>query len=62
MLMRLRDGHEPDRHGWCGHPAHTHHWERYPCFTHRLADLVDDVPERMGLPEPRRWDRADGMT
>lgn len=40
LLSRLKDGHEPDEHGWCRHQAHTHHWEQYPCFTRRLADLA----------------------
>jgi hypothetical protein len=39
MVGRLRQGHEPDRHGWCRHPAHAYRWERYP--TLRLADLVE---------------------
>jgi hypothetical protein len=39
MVGRLRQGHEPDRHGWCPHPAHAYRWERYP--TLRLADLVE---------------------
>ena len=43
MVDRLRQGHEPDRHGWCSHPAHAHRWERYPCAMVRLATLVEDV-------------------
>lgn len=31
MLQRLRQDHEPDRHGWCGHPTHAYRWERHPC-------------------------------
>ena len=43
MPDRLRQGHVPDRHGWCGHPAHAHRWERYPCAMVRLATLVEHV-------------------
>jgi len=43
MLDRLRQGHEPDRHGWCSHPTHAHRWERYPCPVMRLAQLVEDA-------------------
>jgi hypothetical protein len=41
LLDRLRQGHEPDPHGWCSHPAHAHRWERYPCAMVRLANLVE---------------------
>jgi hypothetical protein len=41
LLSRLRRGHHPDGHGWCGHPSHTYRWERYPCSCMRLADLVE---------------------
>jgi len=41
MLDRLRHGHEPDEHGWCGHPSHAHHWERHPCSTLELTAFVD---------------------
>jgi hypothetical protein len=40
VLARLTRGHEPDRHGWCAHPAHSHKWERSPCWVVRLAGLV----------------------
>ena len=41
LLLRLRHGHDPDRHGWCDHPSHAHYWQRYPCSCVRLADLVE---------------------
>ena len=41
MLDRLREGHQPDEHGWCDHPAHAHHWERHPCSTLQLTEFVD---------------------
>jgi hypothetical protein len=44
ILDRLREGHEPDLHGWCSHPAHAHRWERHPCTMLRLADLVEADP------------------
>lgn len=50
MLDRLRDGHEPDEHGWCAHTAHTHRWEQHPCFTRRLADLAAG-PEGLEPPD-----------
>lgn len=43
VIDRLRQGHQPDPQGWCGHPAHSHRWERYPCVVVRLATLVEDV-------------------
>jgi hypothetical protein len=43
LLVRLRQGHQPDQHGWCEHPLHGSHWERHPCSAQRLADLVDRV-------------------
>jgi|RhiMethySRZTD1v2_1073278.scaffolds.fasta_scaffold3728278_1 hypothetical protein len=43
MVDRLRQGHQPDRHGWCSHSAHAHRWERYPCAMVRLATLVENV-------------------
>jgi hypothetical protein len=43
MVDRLRQGHQPDQHGWCSHPAHAYRWERYPCAVVRLATLVGDV-------------------
>ena len=43
MLDRLRQGHGPDRHGWCSHPAHAHRWERHPCAVVRLAYLVENL-------------------
>jgi hypothetical protein len=46
MLERLRKGHEPDRHGWCRHPAHSHRWERHPCATLRLADLAEETKQQ----------------
>lgn len=46
LLARLRDGHEPDSHGWCRHPGHTYHWERHPCPMLRLARLVAGSEER----------------
>ena len=46
VVERLRQGHQPDRHGWCGHPAHAYRWERYPCVVVRLATLVEDVDGR----------------
>ena len=42
-LSRLRRGHYPDCHGWCGHPEHECRWQRYPCPQVRLADLVDQL-------------------
>ena len=42
-LSRLRRGHYPDCHGWCGHPEHECRWQRYPCQQVRLADLVDQL-------------------
>ena len=27
LLLRLRHGHNPDRHGWCDHPSHTYRWD-----------------------------------
>ena len=42
LLLRLRHGHNPDRHGWCDHPSHTYRWERYPCSCVRLADMVGE--------------------
>ena len=50
LVDRHRPGHEPDRDGWCGHPAHAHRWERYPCAVVRLATLVGDAAlrERFG--------------
>ena len=41
LLLRLRRGHDPDRHGWCDHSSHAYCWERYPCSCVRLADLVE---------------------
>jgi len=41
LLLRLRHGHNPDRHGWCDHLSHTYRWERHPCSSVRLADLVE---------------------
>ena len=41
LLLRLRHGHNRDRHGWCDHPSHTYRWERHPCSSVRLADLVE---------------------
>ena len=46
VVDRLRQGHQPDQHGWCSHPAHAHRWERYPCVVVRLATLVEDVDGR----------------
>jgi hypothetical protein len=53
MLSRLRQGHEPDRHGWCSHPTHAHRWERHPCAMLQLAALVEgtDPQERAAQPE-----------
>ncbi|HWM05225.1 MAG TPA: hypothetical protein VNP92_23040 [Actinophytocola sp.] len=42
ILTGLRDGHQPDPHGWCNHPSHTHRWEPHPCSSLRLAELVED--------------------
>ena len=42
VVDRLRQGHQPDPHGWCSHPAHAHRWERYPCVVVRLATLVEE--------------------
>ena len=49
MLGRLRQGHEPDRHGWCSHPAHAHRWERHPCAVVRLANLVENLDGHASL-------------
>jgi hypothetical protein len=45
LLLRLRHGHHPDGHGWCGHPSHTYRWERSPCSFVRLADMVEQRKE-----------------
>ena len=49
-LSRLRRGHYPDRHGWCGHPEHECRWQRYPCPQVRLADLVDQLATQQRHP------------
>ena len=49
-LSRLRRGHYPDRHGWCGHPEHECRWQRYPCPQVRLADLVDQLAKQQWHP------------
>ena len=51
LLLRLRQGHSPDRHGWCDHPSHTYRWEHHPCSSVRLADLVEQ--RRGPLSAPR---------
>jgi hypothetical protein len=55
MVDRLRQGHQPDQHGWCSHPAHACRWERYPCLVVRLAALVEDVGGYA------RFEQADGV-
>ncbi len=52
ILTRLTDGHHPDPHGWCGHPAHDHRWERHPCAALRFAEWVEVTALRHRRAEP----------